>query len=79
MSNTIYVFPWRTMPDLTKRVGVRLRPKDLQLLKTICEARGENTSTFLRRGMRRELARLSYLTPEEKKALEITTKEDRTE
>lgn len=67
------------MLDLTEKIGVRLRPDDLQLLRRVCEARGETPSTFVRRAMRKELGRLSFLTTLEKKALEVTAKEVRTE
>lgn len=52
-------------------VAARFRKEDRELLKQICEARGEDLSSFVRRAVRREFARLSYLSAEEKKALEI--------
>ncbi len=56
-------------------LSFRLTDEDLNLLRLVCKARGETPSTFLRRAMKREFARLSYLSPAEKKALEVTTKE----
>lgn len=50
-------------------VGTRMSIKDVVLLKDVCQARGENLSSFIRRSIRMELARLSYLTPAERKAL----------
>jgi uncharacterized protein (DUF1778 family) len=41
------------------------------LLKKVADARGESVSTFVRRAVLRELARLSYLDEERKKALEL--------
>ena len=64
------------MLTYNKIISLRLRTKELTLLKQVCEARGENPSVFVRRSMRRELARLSYLTPEEKKALQVPTVEE---
>jgi len=52
-------------------VFARMRREDVELIKRICEARGEDVSDFVRRAVRRELARLSFLSEEEKKALEV--------
>lgn len=59
---------------MPNQIGIRMQPKDIQLLKTICKARGEDVSDFVRRAIKTELARLSFLTPEEKKALGIEAK-----
>ena len=56
----------------TKHVGYRFPLEDLSLLQSVCKARGEDVSDFVRRATRKELARLSYLSAEEKKALGIT-------
>ena len=40
-----------------------------QVIEEVCKARGEDVSDFVRRAIKMELARLSFLTPEEKKAL----------
>lgn len=45
---------------------------DRQLLDTVCEARGEVMSSFVRRAIRTELARLSYYPPDVKKALGVS-------
>jgi len=52
-------------------VLVRVSEKDLRLIKKICEARGMTVSDFVRWAIKVLLARLSYLSEEEKKALEV--------
>jgi len=60
--------------NLVKVVGVRVT-KDLYLkLRTISNARGEDVSDFIRRAILKELANLSFLSENQKKALGI--KED---
>lgn len=54
-----------------KILFARTEESILQLVKKICRARGETLSDFVRRAVRRELARMSYLSDEEKKALGI--------
>ena len=49
-------------------LGVRVEEREKDLLKKVCKARGEDESDFVRRAIK-ELAFLSFLTPEEKKAL----------
>ena len=43
--------------------------KEVDLLKQIAQDRGEDLSDFVRRAVKMELGRLSFLSPEEKKAL----------
>jgi len=50
-------------------VSVRMSEEDKALLKKVAKARGEDPSDFVRRAVKMELARLSFLGPEEKKAL----------
>jgi hypothetical protein len=58
-------------------VFARMRKEEVELIKRVCEARGEDLSDFVRRSVKKELARLSYLSPEEKKALGmVVTHED---
>ena len=57
-------------------VFARMGEETIALVKSVSDSRGENLSTFVRRAVLRELARLSYLTPEEKKALEMPTVEE---
>jgi uncharacterized protein (DUF1778 family) len=52
-------------------IFARMSAEDVQLIKKICEARGEQLSDFVRRSVRKELARLNYLSSAEKKALEV--------
>ncbi len=47
----------------------RMRKEDVDLVKKVCRFRGEDLSDFVRRSVKKELARLSYLSKEEKKAL----------
>jgi hypothetical protein len=47
---------------------------DKALLERVCKARGEDVSDFVRRSVRKELARLSFLSPVEKKALGLKPK-----
>ena len=57
-------------------VATRLTPKDHELLRKVCEARGENFSIFLRRALKGELARLSYYSPDVNKALGVKINEN---
>jgi len=50
-------------------VFARMHQRDIDLLKKVCQLRGESISDFVRRATRIELARLSFLSEEEKKAL----------
>jgi len=54
---------------LSTTIGVRLEPKDKQLLEKVCRARGEDVSDFIRRSIRKELASLSFYPEDVKKAL----------
>lgn len=57
-------------------IFARMDEASVDLIKKVSKARGETLSNFVRRATLRELARLSYLTPEEKKALGIATAEE---
>jgi hypothetical protein len=50
-------------------IALRIEVEEKELLRRICRARGEDLSSFVRRAIRMELARLSFLSEEEKKAL----------
>jgi hypothetical protein len=52
-------------------VGARFPKGDFTLLREVCDLRGEDLSSFVRRAVRTELARLSYYSPEVKKALGV--------
>jgi hypothetical protein len=63
------------MKNLDKVVGVRVTKDLYSKLKSVSDARGEDVSDFLRRALLKELATLSFLPENQKKALGI--KEDR--
>jgi len=50
-------------------IFARMSEKEVQLLKQVAQARGEDLSDFVRRAVKMELGRLSFLSPEERKAL----------
>lgn len=56
---------------LTKVVGVRVDQETDSLVEKVAEAQGIGKADFVRNSVRRELARLSFLSEEEKKALEV--------
>jgi len=58
--------------NLNKQVGVRFTPELHKLLKQVAEARGEDLSDFIRRAVYKELAELSFLSENMKKALGCT-------
>jgi hypothetical protein len=60
---------WLT--ERKSRIGIRLPRGDALLVKKVCKARGEDVSDFVRRAVRTELARLSFLKPFEKKVLGV--------
>lgn len=57
------------MRNLARQVCVRLTSELHELLKRVTEARGEDVSSFIRRALLKELADLSFLSREERKAL----------
>jgi len=54
-----------------KLISARVTLELHDLVATVSLARGENISSFLRRAILRELGRLSYLTEDVKKALDV--------
>jgi len=56
-------------------IFARMPKEEVELIKKICKARGEDLSSFVRRAVKMELARLSFLTELEKKALGIKTED----
>jgi len=60
------------MADKSAFLFARVPERDKQIVDEITEHRGENVSDFVRRAVKRELARMGYLTEEEKQALEVT-------
>ena len=59
------------MRNLIKVVGVRVTDNLYSQLKAVSNARGEDVSDFVRRAILKVLARLSFLSSEQKKALGI--------
>ena len=60
-----------TLNNTNKIISVRFQTTDATLIKQVAGSRGEDVSDFIRLSVRRELARLSYLSVDEKKALEV--------
>jgi hypothetical protein len=58
-------------------IGFRLPSADATLLRKICKGRGEDLSDFVRRAIRTEMAKLSFLKPIDKKALGIKVEASR--
>ena len=56
---------------MVKLVGAKFPDEQAELLKQVCRDRGEDVSDFVRRSVKVELARLSYLSKAEKKALGV--------
>lgn len=54
-------------------IGVRVTKDTRKLLDKVCKARGEDISDFVRRAILKELAELSFLPSEQKKALGVVT------
>jgi hypothetical protein len=52
-------------------IGARVEQGLKTLIESVCKSRGEDISDFIRRSIRKELASLSYLPAEDKKALGI--------
>jgi len=57
--------------QLTGQFVVRVTEDLENLVRSVAEARGEDMSDFVRRSIKIELARLSFLSPKEKKALGV--------
>ena len=53
-------------------VFARMSYEDVDLIKEVCRLRGEDLSDFVRRSIKMELARLSYLSDKERKALGLS-------
>ncbi len=59
------------MIKLDKQIGVRLTIEVHEILSQVAESRGEDISDFVRRAIYKELASLSFLPDDQKKALGI--------
>lgn len=55
-------------------IFARMPNKDVNLIKRICRARGEDLSDFVRRAIYKELASLNFLPEQQEKALGIREK-----
>jgi hypothetical protein len=55
----------------TVYIGARVETGVKVLVEKVSKSRGEDVSDFIRRSVLKELASLSYLSPEEKKALGV--------
>ncbi|MDY6769132.1 MAG: hypothetical protein SVW02_03445 [Candidatus Nanohaloarchaea archaeon] len=55
-----------------RKIGAKFQKKHAELLEEVAATRGEDMSSFIRRATLRDLARLSYLDAEAKKALGVT-------
>jgi hypothetical protein len=58
-----------------KVVGIRVTKQHYKLLKKVCDSRGEDVAGFIRRSILKELATLSFLPAEQKKALGVQVTE----
>jgi len=56
---------------MTNRLTLRIENSDLNLICKACKARGETLSSFCRRSIKIELARLGLLSDEEKQLLGV--------
>jgi len=57
--------------NLERTIGIRVTEQLYQLLNKVCNNRGEDVAGFIRRTVLKELAELSYLSAEQKKALGV--------
>ena len=57
--------------NLERTIGIRVTEQIYQLLNEVCNNRGEDVAGFIRRTVLKELAELSYLSAEQKKALGV--------
>ena len=51
--------------------NIKIEKKDMRLINKISSKRGEGSADFARMAIRKELARLGFLTKGEAKALEV--------
>ena len=54
------------------QMNIKINKQDLDLIKKVSKKRGEGVADFVRVSIRKELARLGFLTNEEMKALGIS-------
>lgn len=51
--------------------NIKIEADDIRIIKKISLARGDDVSDFIRLSIRKELARLGFLSKDEAKALEV--------
>jgi len=56
---------------LSENLSIRFSKRDLTLILKVSRTRGEDPSSFIRRAVLLELAKLGYLSQEEKQALGV--------
>lgn len=56
---------------MSNQIVVRFEASIKELARKVAKARGEDLSDFVRRAVKMELARLSFLSEDEKKALGV--------
>jgi len=61
--------------EATVYIGARVEPELKELIEKVAKERGMNVSDFIRFLVKRELARLSFLPDETKKAFGLLTEE----
>lgn len=57
--------------NLERTIGIRVTQELYSLLNKVCDNRGEDVAGFIRRSILKELATLSFLPDEQKKALGV--------
>jgi len=62
---------------LSENLSIRFSKRDLTLILKVSRTRGEDPSSFIRRAVLLELAKLGYLSQEEKQALGILDEKQR--
>jgi len=69
------------LPDrrerLSENLSIRFSKRDLALILKVSRTRGEDPSSFIRRAVLLELAKLGYLSQEENQALGILNEKQR--
>ena len=65
----VVVYIYIAVTCMPSQLVVRAKPELIDLVQKVAEARGEYVADLVRRAVKAELARLSFLTDFEKKAL----------
>ncbi len=59
------------MIEQKKHIGIRFPIQDIELLRQVCNDRGEDMSDFIRRATKKELAKLGYFDENQRKSLGV--------